>query len=135
MVSNQFFVKQGPFPLKKIINLIKCKPSTSHINNVNINDINNLHSAKKKHITFLNSNKYKKNSLKTNAAACITSYNLSNLLPKKCIKLYVNNVLLAVTQISKLFYPNADIDHPDQNLVDAKKVKKNTQLYSLEKTY
>ena len=27
-------------------------------------------------------------------------------------------------QISKLFYPKADIDHPDQNLVDAKKIKK-----------
>ena len=39
MVSNQFFVKQGPYPLKKIINLIKCKSSTSQINNVNVEPV------------------------------------------------------------------------------------------------
>ena len=54
-------------------------------------------------MTFLNSSKYKDLSLKTKAAACITSSNLSKFLPKKCIKLNVKNVLFAVTQASKCF--------------------------------
>ena len=37
-------------------------------------------------------------------------------MPENCIKLNVKNVLFAVTQTSKLFYPNADIDLPDSSL-------------------
>ena len=124
MVSNQFFVNKGPFPLKKIVNLIKCNTDPVKIGSVNISDIKNLYSAKKNDITFLNSNKYKENSLKTKATACVTLPNFSNLLPKRCIKLYPNNVLFAATQISKLFYPKADIDYPDQNLTNNKNLKK-----------
>ena len=62
----------------------------------------------------MNSPKYKNISLKTNAAACITTTNFSSLLPKSCIKLYVKNVLFAVTQISKVFYPTADKDYIDK---------------------
>ena len=57
-------------------------------------------------------------SLKTKAIACITTKNLSKFLPKQCIMLDVKNVLFAVTAASKLFYPKADIDLPDINLVD-----------------
>ena len=74
-------------------------------------------------MTFLNSNRYKDVSLKTKAAACITSSNLSKFLPNKCIKLNVRNVLFAVNQVSKMFYPKADADYPDLNLVDASEVK------------
>ena len=75
-------------------------------------------------MTFLNSSKYKDLSLKTKAAACITTSNLSKFLPEKCIKLNVKNVLFAVTQTSKMFYPNADIDKPDETLKDFTKLKK-----------
>jgi len=124
MVSNQFFVKQGPFSLKKIINLINSSSDVVEDKKIMIADIKDLYNASKNDITFLNSKKYKESSLKTNATACITSSNFANLLPKKCIKLYVKNVLLAVTQVSKIFYPSADIDYPDQNLIDATKFKK-----------
>jgi len=124
MVSNQFFAKQGPFPLKKIISSFNCKYDFSKFAKVKINDIRNISDAEKNDITFLNSSKYKEISLKTKAIACITSSNFSTLLPKKCIKIYTKNVLYAVTQISRIFYPNADIDYPDKNLNDAKKIKK-----------
>ena len=78
----------------------------------------------KNDITFLNSIKYKDLSLKTKAAACITSINLSKFLPKKCVKLDVKNVLFAVTKASKMFYPKADIDYPDENLTNFESVKK-----------
>ena len=88
----------------------------SQKNNFKIHGFESLDNASKNDMTFLNSSKYKDLSLKTKAAACITSPNLSKFLPEKCIKLNVKNVLFAVTQVSKMFYPNADIDFPDENL-------------------
>ena len=67
-------------------------------------------------MTFLNSSKYKNLSLKTEASACITSNNLFKFLPNDCIKLDVKNVLFALTKVSRLFYPNPDIDVPDENM-------------------
>ena len=75
-----------------------------------------LNNASEKDLTFLNSSKYKNLSLKTKAAACITSSNLSKFLPEKCIKINVKNILFAVTKVSKMFYPKADMDYPDLNL-------------------
>ena len=74
-------------------------------------------------MTFLNSSKYKNLSLKTKAAACITSPNLSKFLPKKCVKINVKNILFSVTQVSKMFYPTADVDYPDLNLLNSDEVK------------
>ena len=123
MVLNQFFQKKGPFPLKEIIKTINCTNGFSKLNNLEIFDIESLSKAGKNDITFLNSSKYKDFALKTNAAACITSFNLSQFLPNKCIKLNVKNILLAVTQVSKMFYPKADIDYPDTALSASEEVK------------
>ena len=123
MESSQFFEKQGPFPLKEIIKAINCTDDLSCASNFKIFGVESLVNAKANDMTFLNSNKYKDISLKTKAVACITSSNLSKFLPDKCIKLNVRNILLAVTQVSKMFYPKADKDYPDINLVDSSKVK------------
>mgnify|MGYP001096577206 FL=1 len=116
MSINQFFEKKGPFPLKEILNTIGYNGDVSIKNDFKIHNFESLDKARENDLTFLNSSKYQNLSLKTNAAACITSPNLSKFLPKKCIKLNVKNVLFAVTQASKMFYPNADIDCPDANL-------------------
>jgi len=122
MVTNQFFEKKGPFPLSKIIKVIGCSRVFSQENNFEISSFESLDNASTNDMTFLNSSKYQELSLKTKAAACITSPNLSKFLPKKCIKLDVKNVLFAVTKASKMFYPNADIDFEqiDQLLALAK---------------
>ena len=133
MVSNQFFVKQGPFPLKKIIKTVGSDSDFSNINNFEIYGVENLINAKENDMTFLNSSKYKDVSIKTKAAACITSPNFSKFLPEKCIKLNVKNILLAVTQVSKLFYPKADKDYPDINLVDSSEVKNKYSMVSFGK--
>ena len=116
MSENQFFEKKGPFPLSKIIKVIGCSRVFSQENNFEISSFESLDNASTNDMTFLNSSKYQEVSLKTKAAACITSPNLSKFLPKKCIKLDVKNVLFAVTQVAKMFYPNADMDIPDENL-------------------
>ena len=116
MSENQFFEKKGPFPLGEIIKAIGCIGDFSKENNFEISSFESLDNASNNDMTFLNSSKYQELSLKTKAAACITSPNLSKFLPKKCIKLDVKNVLFAVTQVAKMFYPNADMDIPDENL-------------------
>ena len=123
MSSNQFFSKQGPFALKDIIKKIGCINEFSGINNFKIYGVESLTDAKENEMTFLHSSKYTDISSKTKAAACITSSNLSKFLPEKCIKLNVKNVHLAVTQVSKMFYPKADLDYPDLNLVNSDKIK------------
>ena len=110
MVSNLFFVKKGPYPLKEIIKAIDCTNNYSNVKDFEIHGVESLVNAKENDMTFLNSSRYKNVSLKTKAAACITSSNLSKFLPNKCIKLNVKNILLAVTQVSKMFYPKADLD-------------------------
>ena len=90
---------------------------------------------KKNDITFLSSSKYKEISLKTKAVACITTSNFSALLPEKCIKIYTKNVLYAVTQISRFFYPTADIITLIKTLMIQKKLKENIQKFFLEKMF
>ncbi len=116
MSENQFFEKKGPFPLSDIIKIIGCEGDYSKENNLKINSFESLDNASSSDMTFLNSSKYQNLSLNTKAAVCITSKNLSEFLPKNCIKLDVKNVLFAVTQATRLFYPNADIDFPDKDL-------------------
>jgi len=124
MGSNKFFEKKGPFPLMEIVQSIGQVDNSAEINDLQIYDFESLDHASQSDMTFLNSSKYKNVSLKTSAAACITSPNLSKFLPKKCIKINVKNILFAVTQVSKMFYPKADIDIPDENLVNSEELTK-----------
>ena len=123
MSVNQFFEKKGPFPLSEIIKTIGYTGDFSQKNNFEIRSFESLDNADINDMTFLNSSKYRNLSLKTKAAACITSSNLSKFLPQKCIKLDVKNVLFAVTQVSRMFYPKADIDYLDENLCDSNELK------------
>ena len=123
MSNNLFFEQKGPFPLNEIIKLIGAEDKKFNNKNLQINDFKSLDAASNKDMTFLNSSKYQKSSLKTKAAACITTSSLFKFLPDTCIKLSVNNVLFAVTQTAKIFYPKADIDIPDINLQFAEKVQ------------
>ena len=116
MRKNHFYEKRGPYPLNEIVKVISSDIDSSMYDNVIIHGFESLNEATKNDITFLNSQKYKDFSLKTQAAACITTPNLSKFLPEKCIKLNVKNVLFAVTKTSKMFYPDADIDLPDESL-------------------
>ena len=116
MSENVFFEKKGPFPLRKILNTIGYNGELKNLDNLHINGFESLDKANSKDMTFLNSSKYQNISIRTKAAVCITTLNLSKFLPEKCIKVDVKNVLFAVTKASKMFYPTADVDYPDKNL-------------------
>ena len=122
MGINQFFQNKGPFPLSRITSEINCK--NFYTTDSSLFDIKDLVSAEKNDITFLNGIKYKEESLATKALACITSDKLSKYLPPKCIKVVVKDVSYAVAKISKLFYPNADMDYPDLDLVNSSELRK-----------
>jgi len=123
MSTKQFFEKKGPFPLKEILNTIGYNGDFSQENDFKIHGFESLDNANENDMTFLNSSKYQSLSLKTNAAACITSSNLSKFLPEKCIKIDVKNVLFAVTQVARMFYPKAEMDFPDENLSKSEDIK------------
>ena len=123
MASNRFFTQQGPFPLIEIAKVLGYTRNIIDADKIKIQDIKSLDAAESDDITFLNSSKYKDSSLKTKASACLTTINLEKFLPHNCIKIYVKNILLAVTQVSKMFYPKADLDQPDLNLVEAKNIE------------
>ena len=124
MSKNQFFKKRGPYPLSEIIKIIGCDNKLSTENDFKIYSIESLDRATNQDMTFLNSSKYQDLSLNTKAVACISSSNLFQYLPKKCIKLDVKNVLFSVTQVVKHFYPKADIDFLDENLLQSDDIKK-----------
>ena len=123
MSKNHFYEKKGPFPLIEIIKGINYNGNFSDKDNLKIHGIESLSNAKENDITFLNSAKYKDTSIKTKASACITTSNLLKFVPDECIKIDVKNVLFAVTQVSRMFYPKADIDYPDLNLQDSSELK------------
>ena len=113
MSDTFFFEPKGPFNLSKLLeNIPKSLEKTK------IFDIKTLDLAKSKDITFLNSIDYKEDAIKTKASACITKKSLEQFLPKKCIKIFVKNVLFSTAQVSKKFYPNADLDYPDKTLLE-----------------
>jgi UDP-3-O-[3-hydroxymyristoyl] glucosamine N-acyltransferase len=123
MLKNNFFDKRGPFPLSEIAKVIGFVGNVNPDKNLQINNFESLDLASRNDLTFLNSTKYQTLSSNTKASACITTSNLSKLLPSTCIKLEVKNVLFAVTQVAKMFYPKADVDLSDNNLLPAEDLK------------
>ena len=82
MSSNFFFKNKGPFSIKKIVETCESKVHSELVSNIKIQNILDLFRAKKNDITFLNSVKYKNESLKSKTTACITSKVLTKYLRK-----------------------------------------------------
>ena len=120
MADNLFFKKKGPFFLSQILD-----KKNSSKKKIKVFDIKPLDKAGQKDITFLQSSKYKDMANNTKAVACITTDNLKHYLPSKCELIIVDNVLFKLASVLKQFYPDADIDYPDNTLKVIKKYKKN----------
>ena len=114
---NPFFKNHGPITLKKIFELSDTSPK-KQFSNIEILDIKDLVTAKIENITFFHSKKYEILASKTKAAFCITTNNLSHLLPKSCEAIIVDNVLIATAKITEIFYPDAVSDAFDNNVKD-----------------
>ena len=119
-MTNPFFKKKKNVKINDILASLDIKKRKE---NSNINDIKELETANKNDITFFNSLKYKDSIEKTKSQLIITNKKFINLIPKKIKIIEVENVLLAVSKITSLFYPKAIEDIPDFDVksIDKKK--------------
>ena len=120
-MANPFFKNHGPFSIIEIIKLLKINLQVA--NKEEVKDINDLLSANENDITFFHSKKYKNLANKTKASYCITSSTLKNDLPKSCVPLVVDNVLVSTSIVTEKFYPNAVNDYFDNSCQEVKKTK------------
>ena len=101
-MTNPFFKNYGPINIKDIYKVLEIKNDNNN-KKIKIFDITDLNSASNKDITFLHSNKYKSQASITKAAACITTKNLQHILPNKCEKIIVENVLISTAKSNRNF--------------------------------
>ena len=119
-MENSFFKNKGPFVIDKLLNLVDIK-NKNNFKKDKIKDIKDLETASVNDISFFHSKKYASIALNTKASFCITTSNLESLLPKKCKKVIVNNVLLTTAKITKIFYPDSIDDHYDTSVKEISK--------------
>ena len=109
---NPFFKNQGPFKIEDVL----YSSNTDNKNNYTgskIIDIKDLVTATNNDITFFHSKKYESTASTTKAAYCVTTKQLTNILPNNCKPIVVENVLISTAMITKLFYPDAITDDFD----------------------
>ena len=124
---NPFFKNKGPFKIERLLKLLN-HDNKQNFNNHKILDIKDLISATENDITFFHSKKYEALATKTKALFCITTNNLSKILPANCKKIIVNNVLIATAKITETFYPNSITDDFDFDVKDIKKTLFKTKV-------
>ncbi len=122
-MKNPFFKKKTNIKINDVLVLLNQKKLKV---NYPVNDIKELESANENDITFFNSIKYVESVKKTKSKMVITHKKFVNSIPKKKIVITVENVLLAVSFITSLFYPGSVNDSPDfeLNKIEKKNYKK-----------
>ena len=116
-MSNPFYENRGPFFIFDIINFLELKKELK-TDNIPVIDIKDLYNSNSSDITFFHSKKYKELAQKTKASFCITTESLKSELPDHCVPLIVENVLVSVSKITSMFYPDAINDDFDESVVD-----------------
>ena len=114
---NLFFENKGPFKIEDILIKAKIK-NISNYKDKDIFDIKDLLSATNSDISFFHSKKYESVASVTKASYCVTTKQLSSLLPKNCEPIEVNNVLVSTAMITQIFYPDAVTDNFDFHVVN-----------------
>ena len=114
-MSIPFFKNYGPFKISDILSLLNIDNKNKLVSN-EINDIKDLFTADSNEITFFHSKKYIDTAKKTKASFCITNKVLKNELPKSCIPLVVENVLMSTSIVTSKFYPDAINDNFDDDV-------------------
>ena len=121
-MHNPFFKNHGPLLISEILNILKIANNRIDPNH-KVKDIKDLVNSKKDEITFFHSKKYKDFAKNTQATFCITTQTLKTELPDNCCPLIVNNVLLAVSQLTSKFYPDSINDEFDDTIIEISKTK------------
>ena len=116
-MSNPFFKNYGPFLVSDILKIINIE--TDNVKkDVELKDIKDLYSSNNSDITFFHSKKYLEIAKNTKASFCITTESLKKELPTPCVPLVVENVLVSVSKITSMFYPDAINDNFDESVND-----------------
>ena len=131
-MNNPFFKNNGPYKIENLLKFSEIE-NKENFKKFKILDIKDLVSASNDDITFFLSKKYDFLASKTNALFCITTNNLASILPNKCNKIIVDNVLIATAKITKSFYPDAVMDNFDPKVKDINKTshKKKSNLVEM----
>ena len=124
---NPFFTNKGPFIIENLLSLIDVDNRENYKGSI-ISDIKDLVSAKKNDVSFFHSKRYETLASKTEASFCVTTKNLSNLLPKNCSPIIVENVLITTALITKTLYPDAITDDFDDYVQDINKISFNKKV-------
>ena len=114
---NPFFKNNGPFLVSEICELINIETYKVK-KDVEVNDIKDLYSSNISDITFLHSKKYVEFAKSTKASFCITTQSLKKELPTSCVPLVVENVLVSLSKITSMFYPDAINDDFDDSVIE-----------------
>jgi len=109
---NPFFKNKGPIRINDILNSVDIENRFNYVD-TRIFDIKDLITASNKDITFFHSKKYEIVASNTKAAYCITTKQLSSILPNNCNPIVVDNVLISIAMITKIFYPDSVSDNFD----------------------
>jgi len=117
---NPFFQNKGPFRVDKILSSIKVENNFENLD-IEIFDIKDLATATTNEITFFHSKKYEPAASATKASYCLTTNKLSNILPKNCKPIEVDNVLVSTATITSMFYPDAITDDFDFHTLNIEK--------------
>ncbi len=112
-MSNPFFKKKKNIKINDILILLNQKKQKV---NYLVNDIKELETASKDDITFFNSIKYLEFIKKTKSRLVITNKKFLSVIPSHIHIIEVPNVLLAISHITSLFYPNSVNDNSDLNV-------------------
>ena len=124
---NPFFQNKGPLKIKKILSSIKVENNFENLD-IEIFDIKDLVSASTNEITFFHSKKYESVASTTKASYCLTTNKLSNILPKNCKPIEVDNVLVSTAMITSMFYPDAITDDFDVHATNIDKTSFNNTI-------
>ena len=121
-MNNPFFINNGPFKLIDILDELNLN-SKKIDQDIIINNINDLQNSQLNEITFFHLKKYKAAAKNTKASFCITTKNLQNELPKSCIPIIVDNVLVSTSILTAKFYPDSINDNFDKTVKEIKDTK------------
>ena len=126
-MDNPFFKNNGPFELGEILKELNLQNDKEN-ENLSIKDIRDLQNSNSNEITFFHSKKYKTVAANTKASFCITIKNLQKELPKSCIPIVVDNVLVSTSVITSKFYPDSINDDFDETVEEINNTKFNDKV-------
>ena len=126
-MDNPFFKNNGPFKFSDILKYLSLENDQNN-QDKNIIDIKDLQNSQSNEITFFHSKKYKSAANITKANFCITTKSLQNELPKSCIPIIVDNVLVSTSLVTAKFYPDSINDNFDETIEEINETKFNDKV-------